>query len=411
MNSNKSIRNMFRRGDEPGSIQVAILQAGWLPQVPIAPDLVAYRFELKPVIDKLIGSKQNIQFIELDRENIFEQAIAFYKKCDHDTHVKLMVTFKTGGVKEDGIDGSGLRREFYHSFFKVCLTKKTMFVGDGRRKFPSNDVNLVQNGYFAAIGRAIVASVMNGDCGFPYLSPIVFKYMVGEDTQEDEQLDAVPDLDIKDLCKHLLDAKTDDEVIEVTGGDQGSIISHIGWPTGENFSLRNRNVLVQMLIHWDIIEKRRRALDQLKAGLNHMGFLEATKKNPNLLPLLVYSESFSLNAEYARNQLQPKIKALECADETQMQAKRWMQEFLNDMSDEDAQSFYQFATGSADPPVADESISMEFNSYDHTLTLPSASTCSSLFRIPLGNRTSIDFKRSMKTALDNARFGFGAERT
>jgi len=64
-------------------------------------------------------------------------------------------------------------------------------------------MNLVNNGDFQALGRAIVTSILNGDCGFPYLSLIVYKYLIGEDISPFLSLDAVPDLDIKHLIKQV----------------------------------------------------------------------------------------------------------------------------------------------------------------------------------------------------------------
>jgi hypothetical protein len=76
-----------------------------------------------------------------------------------------------------------------------------MFVGTGRRKLPSNDMNMVQNGFFEALGRAIVASILNGDCGFPYLAPIVFYYLIDEDITPYLSTEDIPDPDIKELVK------------------------------------------------------------------------------------------------------------------------------------------------------------------------------------------------------------------
>ena len=78
-----------------------------------------------------------------------------------------------------------------------------MFVGVGRRKLPSNDMNMVQNGYFEALGRAIVASILNGDCGFPYLAPVVFYYLVDEDPTPHLSVHDIPDLDIKALVEKV----------------------------------------------------------------------------------------------------------------------------------------------------------------------------------------------------------------
>jgi hypothetical protein len=76
-------------------------------------------------------------------------------------------------------------------------------------------------------------------------------------------------------------------------------------------------------------------------------------------------------------------------------------------SDEDAQALFQFITGAADPPVEEETISVEFNSLKQTQKFPEANTCSSKLWIPVGNSNMNEFKKSVKYALDHAKQGFG----
>ncbi|WAR24379.1 hypothetical protein MAR_038048 [Mya arenaria] len=353
-------------------------------------DLVSYRMEWLPILDRIIGENKVIVSLKVDRENLFQQVIDFYKKCNPKQHVQVIVRF----VNEQALDGAGVRRELYYTFFEECLgERRHMFVGEGRHKFPSNEMNFVNKGYFEALGRAIVASVLNGDCGFPYLSPIVYKYLVGEDYTDLLTLDAVPDPSIKALVKDLRAAKSADDLLAVIDSKEGA--------------LKNIESLIQQLIKWDIVDKRKSSMDNLKLGLEHMGFLQKTKRNPSLLPLLVFSEKHRITAYYLTTKLSPKIQDLKCdGDHKKESAKSFMLDWLHNLTDEDAESFYQFVTGSADPTVADEEIVLEFNTFEKGQKFPKASTCSFIFRIPLGNANSSEFQKSIKVALDNAKCGF-----
>ena len=98
---------------------------------------------------------------------------------------------------------AGLRREFYNLFFKKCLSHRDLFVGSPRKRFPSNDMVMIKNGCFEALGRAIVASILNGDCGFPYLAQAVFYYLIDEDYTPYLNLDDIPDENIKYFGKKV----------------------------------------------------------------------------------------------------------------------------------------------------------------------------------------------------------------
>lgn len=76
-------------------------------------------------------------------------------------------------------------------------------------------------------------------------------------------------------------------------------------------------------------------------------------------------------------------------------------------SDEDAQSLFQFITGTVDPPVEEESIEVDFNSFNKSQKFPEANTCNSKLWVPQGNTSSAEFKKSVRSALDNAKQGFG----
>jgi len=87
--------------------------------------------------------------------------------------------------------------------------------------------------------------------------------------------------------------------------------------------------LIKQLIKWDILDKRKVAMDNLRIGLEHMGFLTKTKQSPNLLPLLVFSEKYRINAGYLRSKLPPVLETLKCdGDAKKTASKKYMHEWI-----------------------------------------------------------------------------------
>ena len=66
-------------------------------------------------------------------------------------------------------------------------------------------------------------------------------------------------------------------------------------------------------------------------------------------------------------------------------------------------------TGALDPPVEEEPVNVDFNTFKPSQTFPEASTCNSQLWIPLGNKTLEQFQQAFRVALENFREGFGAD--
>lgn len=97
--------------------------------------------------------------------------------------------------------------------------------------------------------------------------------------------------------------------------------------------MKTRHALVEQLVRWSIIEKRKTSLDKLKEGLRHMGFLEVMNQHPQLaLPLLVFSEEYSITAKYMCKVLTPKVQNLKTAGEIENRAKQYMLDWLKSLS-------------------------------------------------------------------------------
>lgn len=83
-------------------------------------DLFGYRHTLRPILDQLIGDSKHVIPLTVDRENVFRQAISFYKTSKAGKHTQLLITFRSGGVEEQGYDGAGTNLMRSASRLQVC---------------------------------------------------------------------------------------------------------------------------------------------------------------------------------------------------------------------------------------------------------------------------------------------------
>ncbi|XP_069131982.1 uncharacterized protein [Argopecten irradians] len=318
-------------------------------------------------------------------------------------HETPMVIFKG----EDDLDANAPRREFYSMFFQCCLTEETMWIGQGRRLVPTNDITKTKDKQFSALGVAIVEAIVNGDCGFPYLHEALYHFIIGDDNFEDYlRVDDIPDPDILNFTQKLMNAKTDDEITKVVTSDEGSCIDGTGWPSGPMIKFSQRDALVRHLAKWSVIERRRTAIDQLKEGLNYKKFLNSLKTNKLLKCLLVYSGEYCVTANYLRRMLSPALTTLKVNDKQESDTKKHFNTLLENITDEEAGYLFFFITGVLDPPINEMVLTVTFNP-NRKRTLPEAAACCNSISLPQGNRSFEEFKKSFVTAIQYAHVGFG----
>lgn len=166
-----------------------------------------YREEIKPAIDKITNNKEKMLTIKVDRNRIYEEATGRFvgkvKQLDDSgslMHEKPVIEFKD--TDELDVDGSGFRREYYAVYFRKCITN--MFEGNGRRMLPRKDCT--KKDELRALGIAIVECILNGDCGFPYLHPAVYKTIIGCDSDEVDRylsIDDIPDGEVRMITEQV----------------------------------------------------------------------------------------------------------------------------------------------------------------------------------------------------------------
>jgi hypothetical protein len=73
----------------------------------------------------------------LDVNDLFNDAISFYKNSEFNPEQPIRVTFD----EQPAIDGGGVLRQFYTDLFSIFVDEKMMFVGEYNRLVPSRYLN------------------------------------------------------------------------------------------------------------------------------------------------------------------------------------------------------------------------------------------------------------------------------
>lgn len=366
-------------------------------------DLYAYREEIKPAIDKITKNTEKIVRIKVHQAKIYEDATRRYLgkvkqlgSISNPIHETPVIEF-TDADKLD-VDGSGFRREYYSVYFRECIAN--MFEGNGRQMIPRKDCT--KKDELKALGIAIVECILNGDCGFPYLNTAVYKKIIGCDSDTiDKNLrnTDIPDGEVRIIAEQISNATTQDELSEVVSSNEASFLNYVGWPAGQKMTMSNRDVLLQCITRWYIIDHRVNEIEQIRQGLNYMGFLDTIKSNPWFEPLFVYSEQYCITASYMKDKLNPVLNKLEPINEKEAACKKFAAECIQSIDDQQARLLFAFITNLNDPPIVEEAIDVRFNRHRPESTLPESQTCLNVLLLPLGNKDVDSFKDAFWTAI------------
>ena len=78
----------------------------------------------------------------------------------------------------------------------------------------------------------------------------------------------------------------------------------------DTFQLDNRLFYVQTLLKWELFDKRERALEQIKEGLNTFKFLDRIGHLQEFEQLYLCRDKRTTSAEFVREKLIPEVKKL-----------------------------------------------------------------------------------------------------
>ena len=88
------------------------------------------------------------------------------------------------------------------------------------------------------------------------------------------------------------------------------------------FQIQNRHSLLHYITKWFVIDQRLSDIEQIKKGLQYMGFLDTIKENTWFEPLFVYSEQYSITAKYVKQKLEPLIDKLPAKTDQQKKSQK-----------------------------------------------------------------------------------------
>jgi len=95
--------------------------------------------------------------------------------------------------------------------------------------------------------------------------------------------------------------------------------------------MRERSEFTQELIRWFLLEKRKPALQQLREGLNCLGFFDKAMECCDYQRFFVHDDKFCVNSSFIVNQLLPKLHDLKTRSSKQEEVKQTAANCLSEL--------------------------------------------------------------------------------
>ncbi|XP_063401032.1 uncharacterized protein LOC134685307 [Mytilus trossulus] len=346
--------------------------------------------------------------ISVNRDDV--KSVMFpYLKSTNSEFCPLDITFECDGVSEKAVDLGGPSRELFTLLFQEFLQSNLgLFEGKGGFVLPVNNRKAIDAHVFRAFGKAVVLSLSTDPHGpgFPYFPSFIVSYLIGREyIHELSSLFLVNEF-LKQFITDITNATTQNDLDEVMGNDDERFTDNCGWPGNERVTMSNRWSFVQTLLQWDLVDKRRTALEDMKKGLNTFNFLDDTKSLPEFERIFLLRNKQETTANFIQKKLIPEVKKLQTENQEEEKAQQQTVKCLQILEDEEAAYLFQFITGLDDVPPYNFSIQVAFNRKNKKATLPEAITCIQRLLIPLGNKSRLDFYKSFDIAIKMGRLGF-----
>ncbi len=370
---------------------------------------------LEDVVDLFIKKnspgQSDDEYIVIDRESIWMDIIRFYKKTMSKPDIlkkELSVSFKN----EDGLDGGAMKVEF----FSLALqeVKQRLFEGKEENVIPIKDAT--KGVLFQIAGAIISHSVyLQASIGFPIIAPYVYEYIVGSPEDKIELLmkkDFIP-LDastslLHDLLNGLESCKTDADIDDLLEENKSSeafwqLINSSRWPKEQAININNKDYLLQHLVHHELLVSRKNELNEFKEGMKSLGFLDLVSKNKEVCEVLFCATAKKpLDSESFKDMMLD-VKPCNFAEE---QSYKWLLEYINQEEDPEfpgdsrCRSLLQFWSGWAFVPIGGLSkrLKILFLADDDKNSLPTASACSAILRLPTVHSSKSKFFGAMDIA-------------
>ena len=369
----------------------------------------------------IFNAKSGFDEVKVDRDSFWSDLLKFYKRKLNDV-AALGRTFEVTFENEDGLDGGSVKVEFFNMAWEHVT--KRLFEGNVKRLVPVKDTTKLF--LFRLCGMMVVHTVMQGGPiqKLPQLAPPIISCLLGENTDEVySQLnkDDIPLTAATENAHHLIEeldlAADDNSVKEVfnskeRGEAYWQMVNASHWPSHETINSSNKSLFIQEVMYNELIRCRYELIKELKQGMESLGFYSFMKKHPTQ-----FKELFIAKDEiFGPEEFKALLQEVKPKDFAQQQAYDWFLEFIDDgakqvaADDEESRlrALLAFTTGWQTPNTygAPSRIKIEFLQDDDSQSLPTASACLSIIRIPTVHSTKKKFEASIVAAIKHARRGF-----
>ena len=131
---------------------------------------------IKSMGKKLVGRKIKL---EVDPDDIINDAISYYKSIDFDPHCPLRIAY----TSQPAIDSGGVLCQFSSDLLERLDEGNLMvlFEGEVGRRVPTYRPHVVMSGLLEMVGKMIAHSIAQGGPGFPFLANPCYYYLVTGD--------------------------------------------------------------------------------------------------------------------------------------------------------------------------------------------------------------------------------------
>ena len=375
-------------------------------------------------LNRFIREHKSTEYEEVvvDRESVWQDALRYYKRKLQDASglsKSIEIVFKG----EDGLDGGAVRSEYFQLVLEEV--SKRLFEGDAMNLVPIKDSTKLV--LFRLAGMLVVhVIVQDGPLySIPTIAPCVVETALGAQfetvsmhlSKHHIPLNASTET-LHDLIECIDNAKSNDDIQELLfAGDKKDVcwqlINSSHWPTAQPIKMENKNLLIQELVYNELVSSRRAEIAEFEAGLETLGFLKYGKLHPQYVKeILCYSSS--LRKAFGVDELKG-IVVTEPKSFSQRQALEWLYDYLEDadagkelIGGSRVKALLLFSTGQKSLPRNGfrNKLQIQYLPDDDEHTLPTASACLQIVRLPTVHSSKKKFFEAMETALKFGALGF-----
>lgn len=340
--------------------------------------------------------------VDVSRSEIVNSTLAVVMRASPDS---LRMTMKVNFIGEPAVDAGGPTKELFHQFF-TALTRTScdLFVAsegtteplflpypdpedsEGHPMGLPND----RRRKYEGVGRMLAKCIFDGRIVPVQFAPSFFKFLLNREPNLHDLDGFNPDM-----------GRFNREIMEYSPQDVSSMgmdFSFVGGSEMTSLTDNNRAEFVRRQIPWELVGRRRRALEAIKRGFDTIAMTRqlALFTIPELMALVVGNRNISADDVIA------KLRFREYPSGSCLPVH--FKEAVRRLSQRDLLRFLVYVTAQATLP--DGNIGIHF--YPDRVSLYRAHTCFNTLDVPDIAELE-DVQRRMRTCLDNleaAGFGF-----